>query len=138
MLVSASLSLASRGAGVGGGGVCTMESRGTGQRETGGRLGDDSCRFRRARLTGTRSPTRSGSKTWSARSLTGRESRVERKDLVKANSDMMGERRNKPTRGVENQKPLQLDGDASIVEYLAFAVPHVERSDLLPHVSGIR
>lgn len=41
-------------------------------------------------LTGTRSPTRSGSKTWSARSLTGRESSVERKDLVKASSDMIG------------------------------------------------
>ena len=40
-------------------------------------------------ITGIRNPTRCGSKTWSARSLMGRESSEDRKDLVKASSDMM-------------------------------------------------
>lgn len=43
------------------------------------------------KLTGTRRPICSGSKTWSARSLIGRESNVERNVLVKESSDMMCE-----------------------------------------------
>lgn len=80
---------------------------------------------REERLTGTRSPTRSGSKTWSARSLMGRESSVERKDLVKASSDMVGKAIAQRRKYWRTKKPLPLELDVSIVGCL-FVALHTE------------